>query len=58
MHLAIHTAMKDGEMGFEVIDKRTGKSHGFCRTREKAEAQMRLLHGIDSGMRPDGVIHR
>ncbi len=37
---------------FEVINSKTGKKHGKHPTRAKAEAQMRLLYGIENGMKP------
>jgi hypothetical protein len=39
---------------FEVINKDTGESHGMHDTMHKAVAQMRLLYGIEGGMKPTG----
>ena len=37
---------------YEVINSKTGKSHGVHATKEKAQKQMRLLYGIESGWEP------
>ncbi len=38
---------------FEVINKETGESHGIHDSMHKAVAQMRMLYGIDGGMKPN-----
>jgi hypothetical protein len=43
---------KDGT--YTVKNAETGKVHASHTTKEKAEAQMRLLHGVDHGMKPKG----
>ena len=43
----------DGKVRYAVKNKNTGKTHGWT-TREKAEAQMRLLQGIEHGLMPRG----
>jgi hypothetical protein len=35
-----------------VTNKDTGKSHGKHDSREKAMKQMRLLYGVENGMKP------
>ena len=42
--------VKKGEK-WEVINKDTRKSHGKHDSKEKAMKQMRLLHGIENGMK-------
>jgi hypothetical protein len=42
-----------GNGRYTVINKETGKEHGLT-TKEKAMAQMRLLYGVEGGMRPRG----
>ena len=37
---------------FKVVNTATGKVHAAHTTREKAEAQVRLLRGIEHGMVP------
>jgi hypothetical protein len=37
---------------FKVINSQTGKVHAKCATKDKAEAQVRLLYGIEAGMKP------
>jgi hypothetical protein len=46
----IHKAV-DGCIKYAVKNMETGKTHGFT-TKEKAEAQMRLLNAIDHGYLP------
>jgi hypothetical protein len=41
----------DGEMKYAVKNVDTKKTHGWT-TKDKAEAQMRLLYGIEGGMIP------
>lgn len=36
---------------FKVVNKKTGKVHAKCTTKEKAEAQIRLLRGVEHGMK-------
>jgi hypothetical protein len=43
---------KDGT--YTVKNAETGKVHASHTTLAKAEAQMRLLHGVDHGMKPRG----
>lgn len=40
-----------GELMYAVKNTQTGKTHGWT-TKTKAEAQMRLLYGIEGGMIP------
>lgn len=42
----------DPKKGYYVQNTQTGKSHGYCSSRKKCEAQMRLLYGIERGMIP------
>ena len=42
---------KQGDV-WVVRNKDTGKSHGKHDSREKAIAQMRLLYGVEHGMKP------
>jgi len=37
---------------YHVINKETGKDKGASETREKAVAHMRLLQGVEHGMKP------
>ena len=37
-----------------VRNKETGKLHAKGTTKAKAQAQLRLLHGIDNGWKPTG----
>jgi hypothetical protein len=46
--------VKDYKLGkpiYAVRNTMTGEKHGWT-TKEKAEAQMRLLYGIEGGMKP------
>jgi hypothetical protein len=36
---------------YAVVNKKTGKEYGLT-TKAKAEAQMRLLYGMEGGMKP------
>ena len=40
-----------GEVKYAVKNTQTGKTHGYT-TKTKAEAQMRLLYGVEHGMIP------
>jgi len=39
---------------YEVVDVETGKVHASHTTKEKAEAQRRLLEGVRHGWKPTG----
>lgn len=39
---------------YEVVNRDTGKVHARHTTKAKAEAQVRLLRGVDHGFRPTG----
>lgn len=39
--------------GYEVINKDTGEVHARHTTKAKAEAQVRLLEGVDHSWQPD-----
>ena len=40
---------------WQVVNKETGKVHAKCTTKKNAEAQMRLLYGVESGKwKPSG----
>lgn len=41
-----------GEGKFEVVNKDTGAVKAKHTSRESAEKQVRLLHGIEHGMKP------
>ena len=43
-----------GQVQFAVKNKETDKTHGWT-SREKAEAQMRLLRAVDHGFVPSKV---
>ncbi len=46
--------VKDYQLGrpvYAVRNRETGEKHGWT-TKEKAEAQMRLLYGVEHGMKP------
>ena len=45
-----YSVVKHGT-GYAVINNITGKVHAKHTTKEKAMAQVRLLHGIDAGMK-------
>ena len=38
--------------GYQVKNTRTGKVHAKSTSKAKADAQMRLLHGVEHGMVP------
>lgn len=38
--------------GYQVRNKDTGKVHAKHTTKAKAEAQIRLMHGVEHGMQP------
>ena len=44
---------KEGSF-YKVINKKTGKVHAKCSTKEKAEAQVFLLRGVEHGWKPTG----
>jgi hypothetical protein len=46
-------AMRRTKNGFGVQNEESGKWHSRDTTREKAEAQLRLLRGTEHGWRPD-----
>ena len=37
---------------YKVVNKETGNVHSKATTRANAEAQVRLLHGVEHGMKP------
>ena len=43
---------KNSDGTYKVINSATGKVHMESGTKEDAEAQVRLLHGVDHGMKP------
>ena len=47
-------AILSAKGGFKVVNTATGKVHAAHTTREKAEAQVRLLRGVEHGMVPRG----
>jgi hypothetical protein len=49
-YMLIHH-VKNGKVEYAVKNKQTGKNHGWT-TKAKAEAQMRLLQGIEHGLIP------
>ena len=51
MPLKIVHRVSDGKVEYAVKNTQTGKTHGWT-TKTKAEAQMRLLYGIEGGMVP------
>jgi len=42
----------DPKKGYYVQNTATGKSHGYCSSRKKCEAQLRLLNAIEHGFKP------
>lgn len=43
---------KNDDDSFRVENTDTGEVHSKHTTKEKAEAQVRLLHGVEHGMKP------
>lgn len=39
---------------WRVFNKETGQEHAKCTTKRKAEAQLRLLRGVEHGFKPTG----
>ena len=37
---------------FKVVNRESGNVHSKATTKAKAEAQVRLLHGVEHGMKP------
>lgn len=37
---------------WSVVNTETGEVHSKCSTKQKAEAQMRLLYGVETGWKP------
>jgi hypothetical protein len=46
--------MKKVDGKYKVVNKETGKVHAKATSKKKAQAQMRLLHGVDTGWKPTG----
>lgn len=40
--------------GYAVVNTRTGKRHSKHTSKAKAEAQVRLLRGVEHGFKPTG----
>ena len=47
-------AVISGKDCYKVINTQTGKVHAKCTTEDKAKAQMRLLYGVEGGMKVRG----
>ena len=47
-----YSILPTGDGQFKVVNTATGKVHAKHTTERRAEAQVRLLRGIERGMRP------
>ena len=47
-------SVKETDGDYEVVDDETGKVYSRHTTKEKAEAQRRLLEGVRHGWKPTG----
>ena len=44
----------EGKRCYRVVNTETGEEHAKCTTKKNAEAQMRLLYGVEKGWKPTG----
>lgn len=44
----------EGKRCYRVVNTETGEEHAKCTTKKNAEAQMRLLYGVEQGWKPTG----
>lgn len=47
-----YSMRENADGSYRVVNSATGEEHSKHTTKKKAKAQLRLLHGVDSGWKP------